>query len=473
MTIGNRLLFSFGTLGAVVVGLAGTGLYSIHRLGAEVEESYNLTIPKTILFGEFKSDMVEARLAVRQCMYYAEVKQPDLSHAARRDFAGWMDHAAATLDQLRPLLVTEKGKQSVAELAGELAEYRTAADREFTLLEEGKNEEAGQFNPTQLVPVAARVIQSVDGFIQVERGYVKEAARRSAWVTAVSLWLSLGLVLGAVGIGAVVFIVILRLKGELRAISGDLRQGARQISAAAQQTAASGQSLAQSASEQAASTEEISAVMAEVDSALRQNGEDAQKSAALMDNAQTLGGAVNQAIQGMKVSVEETNQATDGISKTLRVIDEIAFQTNILALNAAVEAARAGEFGAGFAVVADEVRSLAQRSGQAARETAALIEKTTRAARDGRARVTDVTSTWGRSAEIRNSVKKLSDLIAASAAEETRRIQGIQTTVGQLTAVTQRVAAESQENAAAGQELSSQSYALASLADRLHVLVGD
>jgi methyl-accepting chemotaxis protein/methyl-accepting chemotaxis protein-1 (serine sensor receptor) len=473
MSTGRRLLVSLGGLVAIMVSLGGTGLYSIGRLAAELDDYSKATVPKIILFGEFKSDVVETRLAVNRGMYSAELKQDEPLNGARRAFGDAVDKAAGELDQLRPMLVTEKGKRLVAELSAAVAEYRATAAAEFGLLAEGKTVEARQFTNDKLAPVSDRILENVNGFISVESGYVKAASERSASATATSKWLSVGLLFAGGAILVVLSVVVLGLMRELREMAGELGQGAAQISTAAEQVATSGQGLARSASEQAASVQEMSAAFTQIHAGTRQNGEAARNSAELMHNAQSIGGSVQHSMKAMSDSVEEINHASDAISKTVRVIEEIAFQTNILALNAAVEAARAGEAGAGFAVVADEVRALAHRCAEAARDTTSLIERSVNSARNGKARLADVTSTWAQSAEIRTKVNQLSDSIATSSTQQAGQIQELQTAVIQLSAVAQNVAAQSEENAAAGQELSSQSTTLAALAERLHVLVGN
>ena len=156
---------------------------------------------------------------------------------------------------------------------------------------------------------------------------------------------------------------------------------------AAAQVSGASQSLAQGASEQAASLEETSASTEEIASITRKNADHA--SAGGRPDAAVRAGLteVNQTLDRMVEKMKEIDASSNKIARIIKVIDEIAFQTNILALNAAVEAARAGEAGLGFAVVADEVRNLAQRCAQAARDTAALIEESIETSRDGNARL--------------------------------------------------------------------------------------
>ena len=131
----------------------------------------------------------------------------------------------------------------------------------------------------------------------------------------------------------------------------------------------SAQSIAQGASEQAASLEETSASLEEMASMTRRNADHAAQAASLVTGVARQVDDSNAAFSGMVASMSAIRESSDKVSRIIKTIDEIAFQTNILALNAAVEAARAGEAGMGFAVVADEVRTLAQRSARAAKDT--------------------------------------------------------------------------------------------------------
>ncbi len=150
-----------------------------------------------------------------------------------------------------------------------------------------------------------------------------------------------------------------------------LEAASTQTNEAAREIGGSSQSLAEGAGEQAASLEETSSSLEELSSMTKRNAENAQKANDLAKQARNAADLGIADMQAMSAAMAAIKGSSDDIAKIIKTIDEIAFQTNILALNAAVEAARAGEAGMGFAVVADEVRNLAQRSAQAAKETAA------------------------------------------------------------------------------------------------------
>ncbi len=168
----------------------------------------------------------------------------------------------------------------------------------------------------------------------------------------------------------------------------------------------------------------------------------------------------------------EINTHSGKIYKIRKVIDEIAFQTNILALNAAVEAARAGEAGMGFAVVADEVRNLAQRSAQAAKDTASLIEGSITKSHEGKAKVDQVASAIRDITAESTKVKTLVEEVHLGSQEQARGIEQISRAIVQMEQVTQKTAADAEESSAAATELNTQWETLQEIAKRLTAMVG-
>ncbi|HEX8984913.1 MAG TPA: methyl-accepting chemotaxis protein, partial [Bryobacteraceae bacterium] len=252
----------------------------------------------------------------------------------------------------------------------------------------------------------------------------------------------------------------------------ELSAGAEQTAGAASQVASSSQALAQGSSEQAASLEETSASTEEINSMARKNTDNSIVAADLVAQSQQKFILAKQSLEQTVAAVGEISAQSGKISKIIKVIDEIAFQTNILALNAAVEAARAGEAGMGFAVVADEVRNLAQRCAQAARDTAALIEESIAKSNDGQTKVDQVAAAIRAITEESGEVKMLVDEVNLGSQEQTRGIEQIRKAIVQMEQVTQKTAASAEESASAAEQLNAQSEAVKDIVERLTAMVG-
>lgn len=296
---------------------------------------------------------------------------------------------------------------------------------------------------------------------------VDASARRA--MTSTVLW-TLPLA-GLISLGFVAFNrrVIVR---PLLELSESLFQGSSQVSVASAEVASASQSIAEGASEQAASLEETSASLEELSSMTHRNADSAQlaKGAAGQTRASADTGA--EQMRAMQESMEAIKAASHDITKILKTIDEIAFQTNILALNAAVEAARAGEAGAGFAVVANEVRTLAQRCAMASKETAAKIEDSVNKSEQGAKLSAEVAKSFN---TIQEQVLHLDTLVAEIAAASLEQSQGlgqVTTAVTEMDKVTQSSAAGAEETASASAELTAQAESLQDVIRELNRLVG-
>lgn len=222
-------------------------------------------------------------------------------------------------------------------------------------------------------------------------------------------------------------------------------------------------SLSQGATEQASSVEELTASLEQVSSQTQLNAQNADKANELSQVAKTNADTGNAQMQQMLQAMDEINQSSTNISKIIKVIDDIAFQTNILALNAAVEAARAGQHGKGFAVVAEEVRTLAARSANAAKETTAMIEGSIDNVKSGMKIANDTAKALGVIVEEVDKAAELVNSIAVASKEQALGIEQINQGIMQVSQVVQTNAATSEESAAASEELSAQAANLKEL----------
>jgi hypothetical protein len=304
-------------------------------------------------------------------------------------------------------------------------------------------------------------VDELDGLLRARLDR-HEASRLWALALSALAWLATQLV---------VFVISRSISRPLAVASSELGHYASEISSAARQVSASAQSLSDGATQQAAALEETSASMEEMASMTESNADHSLKAAQLMLDAHRRVGESNQALTEMVTSMASIHESSQQVARIIKTIDEIAFQTNILALNAAVEAARAGEAGMGFAVVADEVRSLAQRSAQAARDTASLIEASIEAAKRGTTRVDLVTGAMSGITESVSAAKGLVEQVSVASREQAQGIAQVSQAVVQMEKVTQKTAATAEECAAASEELTAQAAASKVAAMSLNTLV--
>ena len=243
-------------------------------------------------------------------------------------------------------------------------------------------------------------------------------------------------------------------------VLSNINEVAAQVAAGAKQVSDSSMQLSQGATEQASSIEELTASLEQVANQTQISAKNANQANELAEIAKNNAEQGNKQMAEMLNAMEEINNSSSNISKIIKVIDEIAFQTNILALNAAVEAARAGQHGKGFAVVAEEVRNLAARSANAAKETTELIEGTIKRTENGTKIARETAEALNKIVEGISKAATLVNDIAVASNEQAAAITQINQGIAQVSQVVQTNSATSEESAAASEELSSQAELL-------------
>jgi methyl-accepting chemotaxis protein len=464
LTFGAKITCTFAALAAV---MAITVWFSFHTAGSlsdSLETATGKTLRKIELAGILNA--AEANMAVghRGAVMFAYAKDSGQTTAARQLFRESSESFRKALAEVGPLLVTEEGKQLVAHMEAGFAQWNQAYAEMEQLVDAGNPDGAIKVLAEKIRPHYLALGGDCRKLVEVNKKLIEEERQSARDQVASARWIMMLLVALAAAVTAVAL-------GVMRAANATLRQSATELMEASQ-VAASSQSLAQGTSQQAATLEETSSSTTEITAITRRNAENTRSVSGLMTEAAHLVGDANHNLEEMVQSMKEINTSSEKISKIIRVIDEIAFQTNILALNAAVEAARAGEAGMGFAVVADEVRNLAHRSAQAAKDTAALIEESIAKSNEGNRKLQLVASSIQQVTGSATQVKVLVDEVDVGSQEQSRGIEQIATAVTQMEAVTQRSAASAEQSAAASEELAAQAQTLADIVDRVRQLVG-
>ena len=456
-------MFALMVILSVVVHVSLTGMEEAHH------RTVDKSARKLILINQIdtaKSDLLAAQRGLFQRMWF---KEYDLAEAARKSFQKNVELVQRYLEEMRSLGPTPEEAKLVEKLQAQTQAWPGKFAETNRLLVAGKAEEAKEY--THNVPMFVGTEQTVSEFKKLEIALLEQEKQKASRQAAISRYLAWGMSSISLVMGVLFFLMIHRMTGKLNGFTQQLSESSSQIVSSAAQVSASSQALAQGASEQAASLEETSSSTEEITSMTRQNTENANGAARLVDDSGRQFESANQKLGEMVTAMKEISSASNQVAKIIKVIDEIAFQTNILALNAAVEAARAGEAGMGFAVVADEVRNLAQRCATAARDTQGLIETAVSKSTNGMQKVQDVEQAITVATKQALEIKTLVDEVNVGSQEQKKGLEQISGAIQQMEQVTQKAATNAEESAAAGQELNTQADTLLGLVKGLNELV--
>jgi methyl-accepting chemotaxis protein len=471
-TIGKKLFLSFGAALAATLILAAITFISISRMSSSVDDIVDPSVRKQLLASAISLNLSEMTSLIRGVEVRVILKDGAASAGYHQDFQNEIAKTTANAAELSSIVSTSQGKEFLQTLNSALPRLTDLNDQIYAKGTAGDINTAIALYKDDFFPLIKSIRAQAAQFQETQNTTMVETAKSTRGVVAQASWLTNTMLLLSIAVAGFVVFIVRQINHDLRLTAYSLNEGAEQIAAAATQVSSSSQSLAQGASEQASSIEETSASTEEINSMARRNTENSNSTAAMVSQSQIRFEETDQSLTEMIAAMDGINASSEQISRIIKVIDQIAFQTNILALNAAVEAARAGEAGMGFAVVADEVRNLAQRSAQAAKDTATLIEDSIAKSQAGKIKVDQVATAIRSITAESSKMKLLVDEINLGSQEQSKGIDQISRTIHEMERVTQGNAASAEQSAAAAHQLTAQSQSVKDIVEHLNALIG-
>ncbi len=471
MTVGKKLSISFGGLLALTLILSVVSLFVIRNLSAELDTMASSTNRAVAEIGHLTTSLAGMQAAEVEFILFFSIGDTERVETARGNFQKAAKEIESMFDVLGTLLPDSQSRSALATLKQGHADLSRQFQQMDRACQESRCNEALEMHTKQTTQLAAQINEAAARLTKLQEASSAKAASDAGNTAHLSQWAMISLVLVAVGLGVVVFFVLRDILRRLADFASQIGAASGHVAEAANRVTSTSQQLARGASEQAASIEQTSATTEEIASMTRKNAENTSVAVRLVEESDRNVIEANRRLQQMMSSMEAINDSSTKISRINKAIDEIAFQTNILALNAAVEAARAGNAGLGFAVVADEVRSLAQRSLQASKDTAALIDESIARAGEGKLKLEEVKAAIDQITDSSSKVRVLIEEVSTGSHEQAQGIEQVTRTVSHMNGVTQRSASSADETAAAGAELISSAEEMRELGTELELMI--
>ncbi|MFO1196228.1 MAG: methyl-accepting chemotaxis protein [Burkholderiaceae bacterium] len=497
--ISTRLVFGFGLLALLTLGMGGMSLVKIRTVDEEFRLVVDDRYPKISSLTGVKDDLNVIARSMRNTLILDDP-------AAVRKEVGRIDEArkdaARRIDALADQVHTDKGKAAFARLVEARAKYVPLQAKFMELAGAGKAADSKALLVGELRPAQLAYFNALDDMIKFQESLMTESVGEAASAFASLKFAIVATLCVSMLMAAVLAAWIIRsitvpinravevsravaagdltvridaegdnetgrllhalkdMQASLTKVVGVVRQNSDHVATASGQIAQGNLDLSSRTEEQASALQQTAASMEQLSTTVKQNAENASQANQLAISASTVAARGGEVVGQVVETMKGIHASSQKIADIIGVIDGIAFQTNILALNAAVEAARAGEQGRGFAVVAGEVRTLAQRAADAAKEIKTLITASVEQVAQGTSLVDQAGATIQ---EVVSSVSRVTDLmgeITAASREQSSGVSQVGDAVAQMDQATQQNAALVEESAAAARSLEDQAKQL-------------
>jgi methyl-accepting chemotaxis protein len=472
MTLRTKFIAGFGALLGLTGALGFASVHAMNSLNAELDRVVHRMWTQADRTSQLDSALAELA-GYQQAILLRSVLSDTAGVEHSRAAAAEEESRLGTLfSELLPTLDSAPDRELVASLQSKANAARSTREEVSRLMEAQQMNDALKLVGEKLLPAYEDIQQQSRAFLEAQRRKMSAAAEDGRSKASTNRMIAF-FAIACTGVCALLITISLRrMIAELNTMTAEVAKGADQVARAAVQMNSVSQSLAQGASEQSASLEQTSASAEQISSMVHKNAANSKTVADFTTTANRVLTEANQKLNQMLDSMKDISTSSEKISKIIRVIDEIAFQTNILSLNAAVEAARAGEAGMGFAVVAEEVRNLAQRCSQAAKDTSVLIAESITHARTGKVRLDEVAQAMQQVTANSSEIGKLSEQVSSGSDEQSRGIEQISRAILQIQDVTQKTSASAEEGSTAGAQMQSESEHLNNAVRRLREMLG-